>query len=266
MEALNGANFVITAFKIDGYEPCTVTDVEIPSQSGLRQTIADTLGIGGIIRALRTIPLLWSVCEDMMVACPDSTLLQYVNPMAMNVWAIHKKYPEIKVVGLCHSIQHTATALCIDFGIGESNLKYKVAGINHIAFFLELEEAFDDGSYRNLYPALQDGYKHGRLPTDASAQNPRCKNIVRYEMLKRLGYFVTESSEHFAEYVPWFIKRDCDDLIEQFKIPLDKYQTRCRQAIERWSDEQLALEDNMDFSAAPRVEYASDIMDSFLHT
>lgn len=263
-EALQGAHFVITAFQVGGYDPCTITDFEIPKQFGLRQTIADTLGIGGIMRALRTVPHLWSVCEDMMQSCPNATLLQYVNPMAMNMWAIHKKYPDIKVVGLCHSIQHTATALCIDLGIDESKVKYKVAGINHIAFFLELEETLDDGSYRNLYPDLHAGYKEGRFPNDASMQNPRCKNLVRYEMLKRLGYFVTESSEHFAEYVPWFIKSGRDDLIEQFEIPLDEYQTRCKLAIERWTDEQQALDENMDFTAAPSVEYASHIMDSIV--
>lgn len=261
-EALDQADFVITAFQVGGYDPCTITDFEIPKQFGLRQTIADTIGIGGIMRALRTVPHLWSVCEDMMAVCPDATMLQYVNPMAMNIWAINQKYPSIKVVGLCHSIQHTATALCTDLGIDEDKLKYKVAGINHIAFFLELEELLDDGSYLSLYPALHEGYVKGLLPTDASMENPRCKNLVRYEMLKRTGFFVTESSEHFAEYVPWFIKSGRDDLIEKFQIPLDEYQTRCIGAIERWKDEQQELEENMVFTPAPSVEYATRIMDS----
>lgn len=261
-DALEGADFVITAFQVGGYDPCTIADFEIPKRFGLRQTIADTIGIGGIMRALRTVPQLWSVCEDMMAVCPKATLLQYVNPMAMNIWSINQKYPDINVVGLCHSIQHTATALSIDLGIDVKNLKYKVAGINHIAFFLELEEEMGDGKYRDLYPALLQGYERGYLPTDASMQNPRCKNLVRYEMLKRLKYFVTESSEHFAEYVPWFIKAGRDDLIEKFHIPLDEYQTRCKESIERWGDEKKALKENMCFDFTPSVEYATHIMDS----
>lgn len=210
-EALEGADFVITAFQVGGYDPCTITDFEIPKEFGLRQTIGDTVGIGGIMRALRTVPVLWSVCEDMRAVCPDATLLQYVNPMAMNIWAIAARYPDIKVVGLCHSVQHTVSALAKDLGLDEDKIRYKAAGINHIAFFLQFEEILGGGRYRDLYPALQRGYAEGRFPTDASMENARCRNIVRYEMLKRVGYFVTESSEHFAEYVPWFIKRDRPD-------------------------------------------------------
>jgi len=263
-DALENADFVITSFQVGGYDPCTITDFEIPKTFGLRQTIADTLGVGGIMRALRTVPHLWSVCEDMLMVCPDATLLQYVNPMAMNMWAIKRKYPAIKAVGLCHSIQNTAAALCIDLGIDQKNLKYKVAGINHVAFFLELSEAIGNGQYRDLYPDLKQGYEEGRLPTDASMENPRCKNFVRYEMLKRVGYFVTESSEHFAEYVPWFIKAGRDDLIDKFEIPLDEYQVRCRNAIEQWRNEKKALAGNMTFDFKPSVEYATHIMNSIV--
>ncbi len=261
-EALDGADFVITAFQVGGYDPCTITDFKTPAQFGLRQTIADTVGIGGIMRALRTIPHLWSVCEDMMSVCPKATLLQYVNPMAMNVWAIKEKYPHIKVVGLCHSIQNTLTALTTDLGIDPNQVRYKVAGINHIAFFLEFEAWQAEGGYRDLYPDLQRGYANGELPSDASRGEGKCANLVRYEMLKRLGYFVTESSEHFSEYVPWFIKSGREDLIEKFDIPLDEYPRRCLNALQRWSDEKQALEENLNFDITRSNEYASDIMRS----
>jgi len=266
-DALENADFVITAFQVGGYDPCTITDFEVPKQFGLRQTIADTVGIGGIMRALRTVPHLWSVCEDMLKVCPQACLLQYVNPMAMNIWAIKRKFPAINVVGLCHSIQHTVTTLATDLDIAEEKIKYKVAGINHVAFFLELAEELPNGQHKDLYPQLLKGYAEGVLPTDASKHNPRCQNIVRYEMLKRLGYFVTESSEHFAEYVPWFIKSGREDLIERFKIPLDEYPTRCIEALQRWQDEKQALAENMSAELKrsemkPSVEYATHIMHS----
>lgn len=261
-EALEGADFVITSFQTGGYDPCTITDFEVPKQFGLRQTIGDTVGIGGIMRALRTVPHLWSVCDDMMAVCPDATLLQYVNPMAMNIWAITERYPDIKVVGLCHSIQHTLEALSIDLGVPQEKIRYKVAGINHIAFFLKLEELLEVGGYRDLYPVLQQGYAEGRFPTDESMENPRCRNFVRYEMMKRLGYFVTESSEHFAEYVPWFIKSGREDLIEKFQIPLDEYPARCINHKQMWLDEKAALNSSMVFEVKPSVEYASHIMNA----
>ncbi|MEL7116661.1 MAG: alpha-glucosidase/alpha-galactosidase, partial [Pseudomonadota bacterium] len=139
-EALDGADFVVTAFQIGGYEPCTVTDFEVPKAFGLRQTIADTLGIGGIMRGLRTVPHLWRVCEDMLAVCPDAILMQYVNPMAINTWAISAKYPQIRQVGLCHSVPLTVEELARDLGLSPSKIRYKVAGINHMAFFTTFEE------------------------------------------------------------------------------------------------------------------------------
>ena len=199
--ALDGADFVVVAFQIGGYEPATVTDFEIPKQFGLRQTIADTLGIGGIMRGLRTVPHLWKICADMMEVCPEAILLQYVNPMAINTWAISAKYPAIRQVGLCHSVQGTAEELAHDLDIPIEKIRYRSAGINHMAFYLNFEEIMPDGSYRDLYPDLRRGYAEGRFPKP-NTHNPRCPNKVRYEVLTRLGYFVTESSEHFAEYVP----------------------------------------------------------------
>ena len=261
-EALDGADFVIVAFQIGGYEPCTVTDFAIPAKHGLRQTIADTLGIGGIMRGVRTVPHLWAVCEDMLEVCPGATLLQYVNPMAINVWAIAERYPAIRVVGLCHSVQHTARDLAADLGIDAGSLRYRVAGINHVAFFLELEQTLDDGSAKDLYPTLQQGYAQGRFPTAAGTHHPRCPNKVRYEMMKRLGYFVTESSEHFAEYVPWFIKNGREDLLERFGIPLDEYPTRCVEQIEQWQRQRDELRSSSSMELTPSDEYASDIVES----
>jgi len=261
-EALTDADFVIVAFQIGGYEPCTVTDFEIPKEFGLRQTIADTLGIGGIMRGLRTVPHLWSVCEDMSAVCPDATMLQYVNPMAINMWAMARKYPHIKAVGLCHSVQHTAEILATDLGIDVKNLRYRCAGINHIAFYLELEEIMQDGSYRDLYPSLHAGYRAGQIPKTESQFNDRCPNKVRYEMMTKLGYFVTESSEHFAEYVPWFIKQGREDILDKFGIPLDEYPTRCIEQIGDWEKQQQALENENNLEVSQSGEYASDIINS----
>ncbi len=259
--ALERADFVVVAFQIGGYEPCTVTDFEVPKKYNLRQTIADTLGVGGIMRGLRTVPHLWKICEDMMQVCPDAHLLQYVNPMAINTWAISQKFPKIKQVGLCHSVQGTAYELARDLDIPVEDIRYRAAGINHMAFYLQFEHKQKDGTHVDLYPALLKGYAEGRFPKP-SHWNPRCPNKVRYEMLKRLGYFVTESSEHFAEYTPYFIKEGRDDLIEKFGIPLDEYPKRCIEQIARWK------KDSADFKSADTIkveashEYASSIVNS----
>ena len=246
-EAIDGAEFVIAAFQIAGYRPGTVTDFEIPKKFGLRQTMGDTIGIGGIMRGLRTVPHLWKLCEDMTRHCPDAILLQYVNPMAINCWAIAEKHPGIRVVGLCHSVQGTAKELARDLDIPIERIRYHCAGINHLAFFLKFEEQLDDGSCRDLYPSLLSGYADGAIPKP-SDWNPRCPNIVRYEVLKHLGYFVTESSEHFAEYVPWFIKAGRPDLLDRYKIPLDEYIVRCEEQIEKWKTQ------FREFQEAERIE------------
>lgn len=260
--ALEGADFVVVAFQIGGYEPCTVTDFEIPKKFGLRQTIADTLGVGGIMRGLRTVPHLWAICEDMLEVCPDALMLQYVNPMAINTWAIARKYPQIKQVGLCHSVQGTAHELATDLQMDDSKIRYISAGINHVAFFLKFEEIMDDGTYRDLYPDLQKGYADGVYPRPESSWNPRCPNKVRYEMMKRTGYFCTESSEHFAEYTPWFIKEGREDLIEKFGIPLDEYPKRCVEQIGRWKDQLAEYQQADKIDVPSSVEYASQIINS----
>jgi alpha-galactosidase len=258
--ALEGADFVVVCFQIGGYEPATVTDFEIPKKYNLRQTIADTLGVGGIMRGIRTVPHLWKICEDMLAVCPEAVMLQYVNPMAINTWAIAEKYPTIKQVGLCHSVQGTAMELARDLDIPYEEIRYRAAGINHMAFYLKFEHRQADGSYRNLYPDLIRAYREGRAPK--AGWNPRCPNKVRYEMLTRLGYFVTESSEHFAEYTPYFIKDGREDLIEKFGVPLDEYPKRCIEQIERWKTTSEEYRKSNRIEVKQSKEYASDIMNS----
>lgn len=260
-EALDGADFVVVCFQIGGYDPCTITDFEVPKKYNLRQTIADTLGIGGIMRGIRTVPHLWSICEDMLEVCPNAIMLQYVNPMAINTWAIGAKYPTIRQVGLCHSVQGTAKELARDLDIPIEEIRYRAGGINHMAFYMNFEHRQADGSYKDLYPALRQGYREGRFPKP-SHWNARCPNKVRYEMLMRLGYFVTESSEHFAEYTPYFIKEGREDLIEKFGIPLDEYPKRCVEQIARWQKEAETYKTANAIEVKSSHEYASDIVNS----
>jgi alpha-galactosidase len=258
--ALDGADFVVVAFQIGGYEPATVTDFEVPKAHGLRQTIGDTLGVGGIMRGLRTVPHLWRICEDMLAVCPDAVMLQYVNPMAINTWAIAARYPAVRQVGLCHSVQGTAAELANDLDIPLDRIRYRAAGINHMAFYLTFEEAMADGTRRDLYPDLVRAYREGRAPKPG--WNPRCPNLVRYDMLTRLGYFVTESSEHFAEYTPWFIKRGRPDLIEKFGIPLDEYPRRCVEQIAHWKSQAEAYRTADTVEVVASREYASSIVNA----
>ena len=259
--AVAGADFVIVAFQIGGYRPCTVTDFEVPKTFGLRQTIADTLGIGGIMRGLRTVPHLWNLAEDMRAVCPDAILLQYVNPMAINTWALGARYPDVRQVGLCHSVQGTAQELARDLDIPLEQIRYRAAGINHMAFYLTFEAQGPDGTYRDLYPALRAGYQAGRIPKP-SHWNPRCPNRVRYEVMMHLGAFVTESSEHFAEYVPWFIKSHRPDLIESFGIPLDEYPTRCEEQAAAWAAQAEEYRKADRITVKLTHEYAATIMNS----
>ena len=225
--ALDGADFALTTINVGGYEPATVTDFEVPRRHGLRQTIGDTLGIGGIMRALRTIPVLLEIDADMRRLCPDVLHLNYSNPMAMNCWALARA-GKTRTVGLCHSVQGTAKQLSQDIGVPFEEVSYLAAGINHMAFFLRFEHLGKD-----LTPELQRVIDEGRVPA---------WNRVRYEVFRQLGYFVSESSEHFAEYVPWFIKRDRPDLIDRFGIPIDEYLARCQRQISGWSALRESLE------------------------
>nr|WP_315186405.1 alpha-glucosidase/alpha-galactosidase [uncultured Albidiferax sp.] len=213
--ALDGAQFVISTIQVGGYKPATVTDFEIPKKFGLEQTIGDTLGIGGIMRGLRTIPVQLAMLKDMEDVCaPGAIHLNYVNPMAMITWALNQASKRIPTVGLCHSVQHTAHELAHDLGIPAEEIDYTCAGINHMSFYTKFEHKGVD-----LYPRLRQIYADGQAPD---------WNRVRYEMLNQLGHFPTESSEHFAEYVPWFIKKGREDLLAKYNIPLDEYPGRCQ--------------------------------------
>jgi alpha-galactosidase len=250
--ALDGADYAISMIQVGGYKPATVVDFEIPKRYGLRQTIADTLGIGGIMRGLRTIPVLLDMCHDMEELCPDVTFLQYVNPMVMNCWAISRT-TRIKTVGLCHSVQGTAEQLAADIGVPIEEINYFCAGINHMAFYLRFERKVD-GVTEDLYPRIRAVLEAGKQPE---------WNRVRYELFKRVGYFVTESSEHLAEYVPWFIKRDRPDLVEEFNIPLDEYIRRCEVQIAGWERMRQDLEDPQSTIPVRRShEYGSGIIHS----
>ncbi|MDP9373051.1 MAG: alpha-glucosidase/alpha-galactosidase [Chloroflexota bacterium] len=238
--ALDGADYVINMIQVGGYRPATVTDFEIPKRYGLRQTIGDTLGIGGIMRALRTIPVMLDIARDMGECCPDALFMNYTNPMAMLTWAMGRA-TSIKTVGLCHSVQGTAAELAALLGLPAAEIDYLCAGINHMAFYLRFEHRG-----RDLYPDLRRLVEGARAPA---------YDRVRFEMLRRLGYFVTESSEHFAEYVPWFIKRDRPDLIDRYNVPLDEYPARCEEQIAEWGDMRAALT-STDFEDSARYERA----------
>ena len=247
-QALEGADYAINMIQVGGYKPGTVIDFEIPKKYGLRQTIADTLGIGGVMRALRTIPVLLSMADDMCQVCPDVLHLNYVNPMAMNVWALERANQSsarpIKTVGLCHSVYGTASQLAEDIAVPVEEINYVAAGINHMAFYLKFERDGED-----LTPLIRKVLDEGRVPD---------WNRVRYEIFKRLGYFVTESSEHFSEYTPWFIKRDRPDLVERFNVPLDEYIRRCEEQIAGWELLKVKLE-NMSLDTGLLIEQARQI-------
>jgi alpha-galactosidase len=244
--ALDGADYALNMIQVGGYKPCTVTDFEVPKRYGLRQTIADTLGIGGIMRALRTIPVQLDMVRDMERLCPDVLHLNYVNPMAMNCWALNRASP-IRTIGLCHSVRGTAAQLAKDIGVAPERIDYVAAGINHVAFYLRFEA---DG--RDLYPEIRRVAAEGRVPAD---------NRVRYDVLKRFGYFVTESSEHFSEYVPWYIHRSRPELAEALNIPLDEYIRRCENQIADWNTLRAELEDPAaELTVERSNEYASEII------
>lgn len=247
-EALRGAKYVINAIQVGGYDPCTITDFEIPKKYGLRQTIADTLGIGGIFRNLRTIPVMLDFARDMQEVCPDAWFLNYTNPMAVltNVMNVHGG---IKTVGLCHSVQVCVPHLFEALGIDQKGVVAKVAGINHMAWLLEVTR---DG--QDLYPEIK------RLAREK--QKEQHDDMVRYELMHRFGYYVTESSEHNAEYHPYFIKRNYPELIERFNIPLDEYPRRCVNQIADWKEmrEKLFASENIQHTRSR--EYASHIMEA----
>ena len=255
--ALKGADYVVNAIQVGGYEPSTVIDFEIPKRFGLRQTIGDTLGIGGIFRALRTLPVVLDFARDMESVCPDAWFLNYVNPMAMITGAVLEA-TGIRAVGLCHSVQGCAWWLLKQLGMVEQvrRLQWKIAGINHQAWLLEVTDGGKD-----LYPEI----KRRAARMNARARKPggtKHGDMVRFELMRHFGYYVTESSEHTSEYVPWFIKDRYPHLIEEFNVPLDEYPRRCVAQIEGWKEQSRSIVHNAKLTHERTGEFGSYIMEA----
>ncbi len=246
--ALDGADFVINMVQIGGFNS-TLVDFEIPRKYGLNFTIADTTGPGGLFRALRTYPMLKGLCRAMETACPHATLLNYSNPMSMNMQTITRT-SDIKAVGLCHSVQGTFEQLMRYIGEDPGQIAFQCAGINHMAFYLRIEKQGVD-----LYPRLFE-----------AMENPEIYNTnrVRFELMRRLGYFVTESSEHNAEYSPYFIPHGRDS-VAKFGVPIDEYLRRCDTIIAEF-ERMKTFAANDEPSKAPHKshEYGSTIIHSFV--
>jgi alpha-galactosidase len=247
-EALQGAKYVINAIQVGGYEPCTVTDFEIPKKYGLRQTIADTIGIGGIFRNLRTIPVMLDFAKDIQEVSPDALFLNYTNPMAV-LTNVMNRYGGVKTVGLCHSVQACASRLLKSLDMPGDNIQWKIAGINHLAWLLEITRNGED-----LYPEIKR--------RAIEKQKEKHRDMVRFELMLRFGYYVTESSEHHAEYHPYFIKKTYPELIDRFNIPLDEYPRRCVKQIEKWKTMREELVNNNNLTHARSHEYGSYIIDA----
>ncbi len=253
-EALRGATFVVNAIQVGFYDPCTIIDFEIPKKYGLRQTIGDTLGIGGIMRALRTIPVLRDFARDMEEVCPDAWFLNYTNPMAM-LSGYMQRYTSIKTVGLCHSVQACSRELLKALGMEDKieGRRETIAGINHMGWLLEIYDK--DGN--DLYPEIKK----------RAAQKNRTekhKDMVRYDYIRTLGYYCTESSEHNAEYNPLYLKSRLPQLVEQYNIPLDEYPRRCIEQIKGWEKEKNDILNNGKVTHERTGEYASYIMEAML--
>lgn len=255
-EALKGAKYIVNAIQVGGYDPCTITDFEIPKKYGLRQTIADTLGIGGIFRALRTIPVLEDFAEDIEEICPEALFINYSNPMAMLTGYL-QTYTNVKTIGLCHSVQVCIPQLfkALDMETLVPETKWDIAGINHQAWLLKVE----DGKGKDLYPEIKKRaatFLRGEASYDADWDR------VRYEMMLRFGYYITESSEHFSEYTPWFIKEKYPELIERYNIPLDEYPRRCVKQINDWKKMREELVTNQQLTHEKSREFASFIINA----
>ena len=253
-EALKGASFVVNAIQVGFYDPCTITDFEIPKKYGLRQTIADTLGIGGIMRGLRTIPVMREFAKDMEEVCPDAWFLNYTNPMAI-LTGYMQRYTKIKTVGLCHSVQVCSHYLLKNLGM-EDKLEGRtelIAGINHMGWLLKINDK--DGN--DLYPEIRKRAAEKNL-------TEKHWDMVRYEYIKHFGYYCTESSEHNAEYNPFFIKSKYPELIDRFNIPLDEYPRRCIDQVQGWEKTKENILSNGEITHKRSSEYASYIMEAIV--
>ena len=251
--ALCGAKFVVNAIAVGGYEPCTVIDFEIPRKYGLLQTIGDTLGIGGIFRGLRTIQVMRGFAQDIEEVCPDALLLNYTNPMA-TVTGYMQRYTGVKTVGLCHSVQVCTSSLLETLGIPDQPVGFElIAGINHMAWLLDIR----DKEGRDLYPMIR------KLAKEKNA-GEKHDNMVRLDYIDKLGYYCTESSEHNAEYNPYYIKSKYPELIDRFNIPIDEYLRRCVNQINGWEKQKAELLSGGDIEHTRSHEYASHIMESIM--
>jgi len=251
--ALCGASFVINAIQVGGYKPSTVIDFEVPKKYGIEQTIGDTLGVGGIFRALRTIPVLRDFARDIEDVCPDAWFLNNTNPMAM-LTGFMQRYTNVKTIGLCHSVQVCASGLLEELDMKpEDGFIDKIAGINHMGWLLEITDIHGN----DLYPEIRKR---------AAEKNATQKHddMVRFEYIKHLGYYCTESSEHNAEYNPFFIKPNYPELIEKFNVPLDEYPRRCVNHIEKWEQQRKELTDGGNITHERSREYASRIMEAMV--
>lgn len=247
-DALRDANYVINAIQVGGYDPCTITDFEIPKKYGLRQTIADTLGIGGIFRGLRTIPVMKAYADIMERVCPNALFLNYTNPMSI-LSGYMQRHTKIKTVGLCHSCQVVASSHADDLEMPElKDAAYTLGGINHMCWLLSLQ----DKNGNDLYPEFKKRMNEKQPKWD----------LVRLEMMNRFGYYNTESSEHTAEYHPYFIKKDHPELIEKFNIPLDEYPRRCIEQIEKWKELSKKILDPENVEHTRSREYGSRIIEA----
>jgi alpha-galactosidase len=244
LAAIEGADYVVNEIQVGGYS-ATRTDFDIPARYGVRQTIADTLGIGGIFRGLRTIPVLIGIGEDMAKACPDAYLLNYSNPMAMLPWAVYEATPHRKVVGLCHSVRDTHATLASFVDQRQEDITFVTAGFNHQAFVL----TFSLGGV-DLYPRLREVVEN----------DPDLRRRVRVEIFRRFGYFPTESSEHSSEYVPWFMKSD--EEIDRFRIPVDEYIRRSDENLDEYEQIKRELTSGGAISVQPTSELASEVIHS----
>lgn len=253
-DALRGADFVVNAVQVGLYDPCTIIDFEIPKKYGLRQTIADTLGIGGIMRGMRTIKVMKDFARDIEEVCPDAWLLNYTNPMAI-ISGYMQRYTGVKTVGLCHSVQVCASSLLKRLDMEEKldGCYTKIAGINHMAWLLEIYDK--DGN--DLYPEI-------KRRTKEKNATEKHKDMVRFDYVDKLGYYCTESSEHNAEYNPFYIKRGREDLIEKFNIPLDEYPRRCVNQITNWKIQKEEIMNGGAVTHTRSNEYASLIMEAMV--
>lgn len=247
-EALKGSSYVINAIQVGGYKPSTVIDFEVPKKYGLQQTIGDTIGVGGLFRTLRTAPAMLDIAADIEEVCPDAWLLNYTNPMAALTGIIAKE-TNVQAVGLCHSVQVCVPELFDHLDISQKDVKATIAGINHMAWLLDVSRNGED-----LYPEIKK--------RAAEKQKGKHEDMVRFELMDKFGYYVTESSEHNAEYHPYFIKSAYPELIERFNIPLDEYPRRCETQISEWEARRDSIIHDESLTHERSREYASHIIEA----